>query len=352
MGRNRKWQAGHVEKGTGIYVIRRDIAGISYKRSTRCTTLDGALSELARFERDPAGYIPGGGPRPQRHAFGESVSQWLAYSSQVKGNSQRHVEAQARYFGTWAKFFEQRGLVFLEDITAAMVDEFIAWRRPLIKSRVRSSEHSRGAHSIALEVAALKVMFTWASRPESQGGFLPTNPLERYRLPKRPRGSSVPKVFTMEWWAKVRGQLGERWQNVGDVLLGSSMRYSSLARLRPDDVDIERNTISLRGNAIKGKEGTVVYVSHPVALKAKQLAMQGVHWESHGFNQALESACLKAGERYYSCHAFRHSSASMALEDGCTGKDLQKRLAHARFATTELYLDTLGHKKDPYRGRL
>ena len=350
MARTRKWTGGYVDRDSGCYIIRRDIAGITYKRSTRCTTLDGALAELARFERDPQSYVPGGGPRPERHAFGECVPKWLAYSSQVKGNSSKHVAAQARYFGKWAEFLEQRGIVYLEDITAAMVDEYIAWRRPQIQASQKDSSPMAGAHAVALEVAALKVLFSWAGRPEHQGGFLKANPLERYKLPKRPRGSSVPKVFTLEWWAAVRPELTDLWQMVGDVLLGSSMRYSSLARLRPDDVDTERDTITLPGNMIKGKEGVTIYVSHATALKAKQLAMRGIVAESNNFDHALKAACGRAKQPYYSCHAFRHSSASMASDAGLKLMDIQHRLAHASPRTTELYLHRLGKGGTNYRG--
>lgn len=351
MARSKYWQGGVVDRKTGTYIIRRVIAGVVYKRSTRCTTIEGALSELSRFEQNPSGYVPGGGPRPQKHLYADAVVQWLTYSVQVKGNTAQHAEHQSRYFGTWAKFLEDRGVIYLEDVTAAMVDEFIAWRRPLVKAR-HGEGAARGAHTLALEVAALKVLYAWASRPENQGGFLAVNPLERYRIPKRPRGSEVPKVFTLEWWDKIRPHLDERWQMIGDVLLGSAMRYSSLARLRPDDVDIEKDVLHLRGNAIKGKEGGTVYVSHAVALKARQLALVVIPPSSHGLNRALESASRRAGERYYSCHAFRHTAASLAIADGVRGKDLQKRLVHARFATTEGYIDKLGFDANPYRGRI
>jgi integrase len=353
MARQRKWPGGYRDRKSGIFYIRRDIAGATYHQTTRCKTLDGAIAELARFERDPQNYIPGGGSKTdERHTFDSAVPGWLEYSSAVKGNSQKHVNSQAAYFDTWARFLEQRSVTLLEQFSEGLVDDYIAWRRSgAATAKDGKPGKAVGPHTIALEVAAIKVLFSWACRP---GGCLLKNPLERYKLPKRPRRSSRPKVFEggMEWWEKVRPHLSLRWQLAGDVLLGSAMRYSSLRRLRPDDVDLGRDTVHLAGNLIKGKDGVTLPVSHRVAQAAKAVAMHGLPPTSSDMNHALEKACVKAGVTYFSVHSFRHTSASLAIEDGVTGKQLQARLAHASFATTEGYVWALGQADGAYRGRI
>lgn len=350
MARQRKWEGGYRDRASGVYYIRREIAGVPYHKTTRCKTLEGARSELERFERDPANYVPGGGAsRDERHGFAESVVGWLEYSAQVKGNSEQHVESQARYFGIWARFLEQRGVTVLEQFSHVLVDDYIAWRRSGA-AFAKDGEPGRvvGPHTIALEVAALKVLTAWAFRA---GG---SDPLEKYAIPKRPRGSSRPKIPEggMEWWEKVRVHLSLRWQLVGDVLIGSAMRYSSLRRLRLEDIDLDKNLVHLPGNAIKGKVGATLYVSKRVAQAARTVAMGGLPKRSTDFDHALASACDKAGVTYYSCHCLRHLAASMAIEDGVRGKDLQARLAHASFATTDRYIHALGYANGAYRGRI
>jgi integrase len=364
------WQGGYKHPKSGIYFIRRDIAGVRYHKTTRCSTLEGALAELKRFERDPAGYVPGGGTRPDGHDFAAAVTEYLKYSAGVRGNSAAHVTAQAAYFGTWAMFLEQRGLTTLEEAgTTETVDAFISWRRSggvkrvlakalhsmpegaekdKVKFRYIMTRDAVGPHSIALDVAAVKALFTWAKRTE----LLPENLLREYAMPKRPKDSGKIQIITMEDWQKIRGLLKPRWQLVGDVLLGSSVRYSSLCRLTPEDVDLERDVVRLPGNQIKGKQGATLTVSHKIAAAAKAVAIAGIPASVTSFDHALEWACIKAKIPRFSAHAFRHTSASWALEDGVPLKDIQARLVHASAGTTERYLHRLAGAREAYRGRL
>jgi integrase len=364
------WQGGYKHPESGVYFIRRDIAGVRYHKTTRCSTLEGALAELTRFERDPAGYVPGGGTRPDGHDFAAAVTEYLKYSAGVRGNSAAHVTAQAAYFGTWAMFLEQRGLTTLEEVgTTETVDAFISWRRSggvkrvlakalhsmpegaekdKVKFRYIMTRDAVGPHSIALDVAAVKALFTWAKRTE----LLPENLLREYAMPKRPKDSGKIQIITMEDWQKIRGLLKPKWQLVGDVLLGSSVRYSSLCRLTPGDVDLERDVVRLPGNQIKGKQGATLTVSHKIAAAAKAVAMAGIPASVTSFDHALEWACIKAKIPRFSAHAFRHTSASWALEDGVPLKDIQARLVHASAGTTERYLHRLAGAREAYRGRL
>lgn len=348
MARQRKWVGGYVDKASGYYYIRRQVGGNRVNFSTRCKTLDGAVAELKRWESDPGNYVSGGTlAAPVRAGFAESVTAYLDYSEHVRGNTEKHVNAQAGCFDHLSSFLSRHGVENLMQVTPALVDAYISWRRQGgVTGKVV------GAYSVALDIAALKGMFTWASRSSDQGGFLLVNPLEKYRIPKRPVDSGKVRTFTMEWWQKVRLALPDRYRMSGDVLLGSSMRWSSLARLHRDDIDIEAGVIRLPGNAIKGKEGTTVYVSKNVAEIAAKLAMMNLNPDSSAMNAELRKACQGAGVPYLSVHCFRHSAASMAIEDGVSGIELQKRLAHARFATTERYLHRLGGSEGAYRGRI
>src|SRR5690606_5986962 len=60
-----EWPGGYIQIGRGgrkIYMIRRQVAGVRYHISTRCSTLRAAMRELERFEMDPVSYRPGGDP--------------------------------------------------------------------------------------------------------------------------------------------------------------------------------------------------------------------------------------------------------------------------------------------------
>jgi integrase len=93
-------------------------------------------------------------------------------------------------------------------------------------------------------------------------------------------------------------------------------------------------------------------VSHKIAAAAKAVAIAGIPASVTSFDHALEWACIKAKIPRFSAHAFRHTSASWALEDGVPLKDIQARLVHASAGTTERYLHRLAGAREAYRGRL
>jgi integrase len=348
MARAKRWAGGYVDPVSGCFFIRRQVGGARHHFSTRCKTKDGALAELARWESNPGAYVPGAATEDRRRdTFDSCVTDYLDYSKNVRGNSDKHVHSQAAYADNWVKYLTLKSITMIGQITPSVCDDYQSWRR-----QGGVSGEPVGPDSVALDVAFIKSLFTWASRLPNEGGFLPENPLLRYHIPKRPRGGGKVKAFDMGWWESVRAHLSNQWANVGDVLLGSSIRYSSLARLQLDDVDTTANTLTLRGNKIKGGRGVVVYVSHRVALAAAEIALKGIPAETPNFNHALVGACGAAGVPYLSCHCFRHTAASQAIEDGVTGKELQQRLAHASFATTEGYLHRLGKATNQYRGRI
>lgn len=347
MARKKKWVGGYVDV-SGNYYVKRRVGGVQTHFSTRCKTLPGALAALAEWESNPATYVPGKSVTPPVSAgWADSVERYLDYSENVKGNCAKHVRSQAGCFDAFDKYFALHGISTLTAITPAVMDAYVSWRRQGgVTGRVV------GPHSIGLDVAAMKALMTWASREPDQGGFLSADPLGKYRCPKRPSGSSKVKTFGMDWWQAVRAHLEEKFQLAGDVLLGSSMRWSSLSRLQCDDVDVEAGLIRLRGNAIKGKDGVTVYVSTDVAKAAARLSLMSLPPDSNAINYALRIACRAAGVPVMTAHAFRHTSASMAIADGVEGPALQRRLAHARFSTTETYIHLLGGSKEPYRGRI
>lgn len=348
MARSKKWIGGYVDRESGYYYVRRKAHGVVVHFSTRCKTLPGAVAALREWESNPAAYVPGKSvAAPVSAEWRECVEKYLDYSENVRGNSPKHVRSQAGSFDAFDKYFALHGVRVLTDITPAVMDAYVSWRR-----QGGMTGREVGPHTIGLDVAAMKALMTWASRDRDQGGFLSADPLVKYRCPKRPTGSSRALTFGMDWWTAVRPRLEERWQLAGDVLLGSSMRWSSLSRLQRDDVDVEAGLIRLRGNAIKGKAGVTLYVSQDVAKAAARLSMTGITTDSSRLNKALEIACRTAGVPYRTAHAFRHTSASMAIEDGLQGPALQRRLAHARFSTTENYIHALGGAKGEYRGRI
>ena len=357
MGKRAKWIGGYRHPESDVYFIYRQIRGVRYHFSTGTQIRENAIRIYTEFERNPADYFarrhaarqPGQGAR-----FGEAVQAFLEHSRTAWGTSAKHLRSQAGYFDNWNRYFEQEGIVTVDQINTVVTEEYMAWRRvhgrrvarkKLIKDNLTVSDHA-----IALDVSAMKRFLGWCVTPAN---LISENPLRNFSTPKRPKRSTKPRVIGggVEVWHRVREKLTqERWKLCGDVMYGSTMRYASLARLRTKDVDVGHGTIYIAGNLAKGKEGTTIYVEPEIARAALQVAAMGIPPESNDFSNALKRACRAAGVPKFTPHMFRHTSASEMLASGADLIAAKERLTHASLRTTEIYVHDLGYGKPKWRG--
>lgn len=350
----RKWMGGEIEPSTGVFYIRRRVRGRRYHLSTRCVTREGARAALALFEQDPEAFLRGVRPVSDESTdFEKCVEQYLEFSAGVKGNSEVHVCSQGSYFDNWKQFFIEKQIPLdLRSVTPIVVDSYIAWRRAGGVKRFRKDgtpkpQRAVGPDAVALDVVAMKALMKWATRPGMNK--LADNPLREYAVPQRPKDSGKVKTFPMEWWLTViRPRLDPFWQDIGDVLLGSQMRWSSLRRLELDDIDTQTKVLHLLKP--KGKVGIDVAVSDAVVLAARNAVIRGVPKKSAGFDRALRKAAGDAGVDYFSAHCFRHTGASMMLKEGEDLKEVQARLGHADLQTTQRYCHRITGGGKTWRG--
>lgn len=207
-------------------------------------------------------------------------------------------------------------------------------------------------------------------------------------------GTRIPVVLskpeTQRVFEKLKGQDG-RYELAARLQYGAGLRLSELVRMRIQDVDIERGTLTVRMG--KGDKDRVTVL--PKSLKkeiAKQIerarevwkgdrerglagvwmpgalarkfrrAAESFEWswlfparqvsvdpESgitrryhlHGkvYNEAIKRAAAAAGiEKRVTSHALRHSFATHLLEEGTDLRRIQDLLGHEDITTTEIYL--------------
>jgi integrase len=351
----RKWSGGEIGP-TGKFYIRRRINGRRFHVSTGCTTREGARAALAVFEQDPEAFLRGIRPAADTSGtdFEKCVEKYLEYSAGVKGNSAVHVCSQGSYFDNWKQYLTEKQLPLdIRYLNPETVDGFIAWRRAGGVKRFKKDGTPKppkpvGPDAIALDVVAIKALLKWATRPGM--AKLAENPLRDYPVPKRPKDTGKVKTFPVEWWTGViRPRLPLELQEIGDVLLGSQMRWSSLARLALDDIDTQTKVIHLLKT--KGRHGIDVAVSDAVVLAARNVVVRGVPKKSGGFDRALREAAKDAEVDYFSAHCFRHTGASLMLKKGEDLKAIQARLGHADLQTTQRYCHRItGGGEKTWRG--
>ena len=213
----------------------------------------------------------------------------------------------------------------------------------------------------------------------------------------RKTGTRVPVVLSKEetpqLFAKLKAQEQReaRYELAARLQYGAGLRVSELVRLRVQDVDVGRGTVTVRGG--KGNKDRVtvlpkilreeisqqiervrevwkddgeaglagVYMPGALARKfrraaetfawfwlfpAKQISMDPEsgtrrrhHLHGKVYNEAIKRAAVAAGiEKRVTSHALRHSFATHLLENGTDLRTIQDLLGHEDITTTEIYL--------------
>lgn len=133
------------------------------------------------------------------------------------------------------------------------------------------------------------------------------------------------------------------------VAYASGLRVGEVVRLRPDDLDVDRGLVRVRGG--KGRKDRVTLLSQ-VALQAVRVytelhrpsgwlfpgGREGRHLTPRSVQKVVDRARRAAGiQKPFSVHALRHSFATHLLEHGTDLRYIQELLGHASSRTTEIY---------------
>jgi integrase/recombinase XerD len=215
----------------------------------------------------------------------------------------------------------------------------------------------------------IKLWFRWLAK----AGFLPFSCLEEIALPKLPK--QLPKaILNVEEVEKLMAQpdlstaVGLRDRAMMEVLYSTAIRRRELIQLQQNDVDIERGWLMVRLG--KGAKDRVVPIgeraifwlerylkdARPELMKLiseQALFISGrglrLHHTTLGcsmlrYKQA--SGITKSG----SCHAFRHTTATLMLENGADIRHIQAMLGHECLSTTQIYTQVaIKHLKEVHQ---
>lgn len=137
-----------------------------------------------------------------------------------------------------------------------------------------------------------------------------------------------------------------------ELLFATGIRISELCFLKPSDVDLENNTILIYG---KGSKERILQIGNPEVLAALQLYQEtfAADIKSCGYffvnrlrhklsDQSVRfminrNAELAGISQHITPHMFRHSFATLLLEQDVDIRYIQKMLGHSSISTTEIY---------------
>ncbi len=190
------------------------------------------------------------------------------------------------------------------------------------------------------------------------------NMKEGFRLPKTMALAEINLILDAAYSQNTRGP-GEEFTRIRDavileLLFAGGLRVSELCGLTYSDLDISTGSLCIHG---KGNKERIVYLENDEIIRVikeylnirnalninlpflfvtkfkGQMSTQGVR------NLVTKYAKLAGITKNITPHVFRHSFASLLLEEGVDIKFIQDFLGHSSISTTQIYLHTTGDKK-------
>ena len=216
--------------------------------------------------------------------------------------------------------------------------------------------------SVKRKIASLKAFFHYLEYTE----FLAQNPFDKldvyFReaklLPKTISFHSIQKFLSVLYAQKMQTVSAYQFKcclrdiAVIELLFATGMRISELCSLKPSDIDLENNTVLIYGKGSKERilqfgncEVISALATYQSTFKAdisacgyffvnkrkQKLSDQSVRFMINRY------AALAEIEQHITPHVFRHSFATLLLEQDVDIRYIQKMLGHSSISTTEIY---------------
>ncbi len=299
------------------------------------------------------------------NTFTSLSSHYLSYIKNVKNLSPKSIEAYSVDLNQFISFTEQYSITELMEFTPEDMESY--FEKELSKFSPRS---------VKRKLASLKVFFKYVKRKNSD--FVnPFHQLEfQVKVPK-----SLPRYMTKsevkEYLQSIYDKLPElkdkhkftkeqsfilRDVCIVEVLFCTGLRVSELVQIRPKDIDYQSGRIIIYG---KGGKERVVFITNSDVLELlriyaahfkKHIEMQNAIFVNNRLRKISTQTVRHLITKYDSNsensgitpHTFRHTCASLLLQEGANLRLIQKLLGHASITTTELYthIDNSSLKSD------
>jgi len=269
-----------------------------------------------------------------------------------KNYSDRTVENREdalRLFIGWA---HERGLTRPQEISKPILERY---QRHLFLYRKANGEplSTRSQH---VRTTPLRALFKWLAR-QNHILYNPASDLELPRMERRlPRHVlNVREVETVLAVPDLATPIGIRDRAMLETLYSTGIRRMELINLHLHDIDAERGTLMVRQG--KGKKDRMI----PIGVRALAwidkyrddvrpdlacgtddgtlfLTTLGEAFVPNRMTQLVRNYVDGAGiGKRGSCHLFRHSMATLMLENGADIRFIQAMLGHAELSTTQIY---------------
>lgn len=299
---------------------------------------------------DKQARLPIGDPNDPNSLFAY-MRRFLAWQLE-KNYSTRTVENRdvyLRYFIAWCV---ERGLQHPNEITKPILERY---QRYLFHYR-KSNGDPLSTRSQHARIVPVRAYFKWLTR-ENHILYNPASEIELPRLERRlPKHVlTISEAETVLRQPDTQNPLGIRDRAILEVLYSTGIRRMELIHLTLTDVDIDRGTVMIRQG--KGKKDRMIPIGERALRWIEkyrdevriELAIAGDDgtlfltnlsepFTPNRLTQMVRNYVNAAdlGKRG-ACHLFRHTMATLMLENGADIRFIQAMLGHVSLETTQIY---------------
>jgi len=270
----------------------------------------------------------------------------------VKNYSERTVENRQHYLGVFVSWCGDRGITQPSEVTKPLLERYQRWLYHYRKVNGQPLTFS----SQSGHLVPVRAFFKWCAR-QNHTLYNPASELEmprlEHRLPKHVlTAAEADRVLNQ---ADVNDPLGLRDRAILETFYSTGMRRLELAELKIYDLDGDRGTIMVRQG--KGKKDRMIpigsralaWIDRYAAEVRPSLVRQpddGILFLSNAGDAFSPNRLTQLVRQYVNaadigkqgaCHLFRHTMATLMLENGADVRFIQAMLGHARLDTTQIY---------------
>jgi integrase/recombinase XerD len=252
------------------------------------------------------------------------------------------------------RWCQERDLFRPQDVTRTILESYQRW----MHRHRKKNGNPLGFTTQRGRLVAIRDYFRWLCRQN----VILHNPASELEMPRNERrlpqgGMTVTQVERVLSQPDISTPLGLRDRAVLEVLYSTGIRRMEVIRLLVGDVNAERGVAFIRQG--KGKKDRVVPIGErALQWVGKYLADVRPEMQTDARQQALflsgygdaamspdylsrlvADYVRRAGITRGGCHLFRHSCATLMLENGADIRFIQQMLGHANLSTTQIYTE-------------
>lgn len=328
-------------------LVRNDKVHPSERRPSS-STIRGSLARHAARQRRFLTQV--GDPSDPEGLF-VYLQHYLEYLG-VKGYTPMGIYNVERYIRAFIRWCEPRALVRPTQIAQTDIEFY---QRHLLHHRKANGE-PLSIFSQRSALVPLRGFFRWLARER----VIPSDPAMEIELPRMQR--VLPhQILTAVEAERVlrqpdtRAPVGTRDRAMLEMLYSTGLRRMEIANLRVSDIDDERSLVFVCQG--KWRKDRWVPVSqramrwvHRYLKKVRPLAVathddgtlfltrNGAPFNDSWLSTTISNYVRKARlGKFGSCHLFRHTMATLMLENGADIRFIQAMLGHADLKSTQIY---------------